>query len=214
MAARKPADLLVARPVPPAALLAFAAPDRSEPAPDVEAWLRRTFLEPGGSLHNPDHAHLLDARIGVLWTNVSNTRQGMFVAGTMEIPRPLQGNQWQKQRVYQQLEEWFGAVPDFLMTLSAAYCKEVSNIGFCALTDHELYHAAQARDEWGQPKFRKKDGLPVWAIKGHDVEEHFGVVRRYGLATPALQELGRLARLKPEVSAAEIDFACGVCLRR
>lgn len=201
------------RPAPPPELLTLEALDRSQPAPEVEAWLRTTFLEPGGALYNPDHAHLLDARIGVLWTNVSLTRHQRFVAGTMEIPGPTMGNAWQRARQFQQLEEWFGAVPDFLMTLSASYCAEASDLAFCALVEHELYHGGQALDRWGLPKFSKKTGRPVYAIKGHDVEEHHGIVRRYGAVNAGVAELVRLANLPPEVGAAEIEFACGVCVR-
>nr|WP_271894430.1 putative metallopeptidase [Phyllobacterium sp. IY22] len=46
--------------------------------------------------------------------------------------------------------------------------------------EHELYHAGQDRDSFGAPKFRKSTGLPVFILRGHDIEEFIGVVRRYG----------------------------------
>lgn len=122
-------------------------------------------------------------------------------------------NAWQKARQQQQMVEWFGLIPDFLITLDAHYCAQATDVEFAALVEHELYHCAQATDEFGAPRFNRDTGEPVWAMRGHDVEEFIGVVRRYG----AGPQDGALARLidagsaTPEVSNLNIARACGTC---
>lgn len=111
------------------------------------------------------------------------------------------------------MQEWFGHVPDFLITLDASYCARCSDTEFCALVEHELYHVGHMNDEFGDPKFRK-DGTPVLYIRGHDVEEFVGVVRRYGVgpSNGALARLARAAAGTPEVAQSHIAGACGTCL--
>jgi len=46
--------------------------------------------------------------------------------------------------------------------------------------EHELYHIVQSVDEFGAPKFNRDTGMPTLTLRGHDVEEFVGVVRRYG----------------------------------
>jgi hypothetical protein len=82
-----------------------------------------------------------------------------------------------------------------------------------ALVEHELYHAGHARDEYGLPKFRR-DGSPAFRLRGHDVEEFVGVVRRYGAEAAGVSALVDAAAGRPEVAAAHIAEACGNCLLR
>jgi hypothetical protein len=77
----------------------------------------------------------------------------------------------------QQMHEWFGRIPKFIITLAADYCEQCNDLEFCALVEHELYHIAQATDDYGAPKFNKETGMPVLKLRGHDVEEFVGVVR-------------------------------------
>ena len=118
------------------------------------------------------------------------------VAGQAEIPR-AQGNRWAKARHDQQLRDWFGAVPDFLLTSDPAYAAAASDRAFCALVEHELLHCGQERDGFGAPKFRQ-DGSPAFGIRGHDVEEFVAIVRRYGARAAA----GRTAELIEAARAA------------
>lgn len=113
------------------------------------------------------------------------------------------------------MREWFGRVPEYLITLAADFCATCSDTDFCALVEHELYHVAQKRDAFGFPAF-KEDGTPKLGIVGHDVEEFVGVARRYGVGDPggALASLAAAARGTPEVSRAKIAGACGTCLLR
>ncbi len=194
-----------ARPLPP------DMPEGSFiPAPDVEAWIRRNYIGSTGPLYTEEHAHLEFAHIGVLWASILNVRQMRRVIGQAECPRPM-GNAWTKGRAEYQLTQWFGEVPDFIITLDADYAREADDLAFCALVDHELSHCAQALDEYGAPKF-SKDGLPKFAMREHDVTEFVGVIRRFGASAGAnVPKLVEAALSTPEIGAVEIAKACGTC---
>jgi len=199
------------RPRPPAKLINNPS-SIFLPSPQLAAWSRH-FLDDDGLLTNPDHVHLQEADIGFLWTNVEATRQMISVVGTAEIPTPPpSGGKWSRARFEFQIEQWFGHTPDFLITLYAPYAKECDDLTFCSLFEHELYHCGQRVDEFGEPKFRK-NGLPVFGIKGHDVEEHVGIIRRYGARGGAgsTVEFIEASKQEPEVGAANIAGACGTC---
>jgi hypothetical protein len=106
--------------------------------------------------------------------------------------------------------DWFGDVPAYIITLAADYCAQCSDADFCALVEHELYHISQATDQYGAPKFTQ-EGLPKLEMRGHDVEEFVGVVRRYG-ASPQVQELVDAANNPAEMGKLNISRACGTCL--
>lgn len=180
-----------------------------EPAPEVWEWILREILADTGSIHNPEHAHLIDANIGVLWASTGFAKQGRVVLGQAEQLMFRAGG-WQKARQEQQMRQWFGEEPTYLITLAADYCSQCSDAEFCALVEHELYHIAQATDQYGAPKFTQ-EGLPKLQIRGHDVEEFVGVVRRYG-ASPDVQQLIDAASRPPEVAKINISRACGTCL--
>jgi hypothetical protein len=92
------------------------------------------------------------------------------------------------------------------------HAARINDVTFCALIEHEMYHCAHARTEFGAPRFRK-DGRPIFGMRGHDAEEFVGVVRRYGLAAAAggVRELVEAALREPEVARANVDAACGTC---
>ncbi len=201
------------RPHPPAKLL---DPENWTvhfmPAPEVLEWIGETFLNEDSRLYNEEHKHLKQAQLGVLWTVVPYTRQMHRVAGTAEMPA-FRCSAWQKARQEQQLTEWFDQVPDFLITLDASYASQASDAQFCALVEHELYHCGQSHDAYGQPRFSKESGLPVFAMRGHDVEEFVGIVRRYGVGAAAGQTavLVEASKKAPEVARIDILRACGTC---
>lgn len=201
------------RPWPPADLLDSVA-DQFRPCGALKAWATETFISPYGSLANPEHEHLIGAEIGFLWTNVANSRAGRRIVGQAELGQP-QGamGKWARARAVMQVEEWFGMVPDFIVTLDAHHAAEADDASFCALVEHELYHCAQEKDIFGAPKF-KMDGTPKYGMRGHDVEEFVGVVRRYGIAATEVGELVRAANKGPEIAAASIAGVCGTCLLR
>ena len=188
------------------------AVDRFEPAEDVRAWIFETFIAETGELSNPDHAHLADAQIGVLWTNVANAKAMRIVLGQAELMPPMAMGKWQRSRAIQQMEEWFGDMPDFVITLHAPMASTMEDAQFCALVEHELYHCAQKLDAYGMPKFGQ-DGRPSFGIRGHDVEEFVGVVARYGSAASGVQAMVEAASHRPRVALADIAGVCGTCLR-
>jgi len=185
---------------------------RFAPAPTVLEWLRAEILSEGGALHNPDHQHLLDADLAVLWAPGPAAKQGRSVIGTAEEVA-FRCSAWQRDRQEQQMLEWFGRVPRYLITLAASYCATCSDAEFCALVEHELYHIAHKHNELDVPMFTM-DGEPKLFIRGHDVEEFVGVVRRYGVGDPngAIGRLAAAARGTPEVSRVQVAGACGTCL--
>lgn len=201
------------RPSPPTSLLDLSELSsfgiRLIPAPEVWEWLQAEILSDTGSIHNPDHAHLLDADIQIMWASSSFEKQGRVVLGQAEQVAFRAGG-WQKARMEQQMRDWFGDVPAFIITLAADYCAQCSDTDFCALIEHELYHIAQATDKYGQPAFTE-EGTPRLKLRGHDVEEFVGVVRRYG-ASPDVQALVDAANSPAEVGKLNISRACGTCL--
>lgn len=205
-----------ARPLPPEDLaipLDVGLGGGFRPAPEVLDWIRTEILSGDGALHNPDHGHLEDAALGILWTNVPATRKQRALIGQAELVRST-GDPWPAARREEQLVGWFGELPDFTVTLYAPYCAEASDRAFAALVEHELYHCAQARDGYGMPRFSPVDGQPIFDLRGHDVEEFVGVVRRYGPVNPGVAELAATAGREPEIGETEIAEACGACLAK
>ena len=200
------------RPTPPREVDEVAA-DRFVPAPDLLAWIRSTFIDRDAPLYNPDHAHLEFASLGVLWTNKSYRKQQRWIIGQAEDPKGGTQGAWKKGRGEQQLAEWFGLTPDFVITLYAPKLKTFDDRSFCAVIEHELYHCAQDTNEFGQPKFSRDTGKPLFSIRGHDVEEFFGVAARYGLPAD-LKALLELAQQQPVLPDRIIEGACGTCLAR
>jgi hypothetical protein len=202
------------RPMPPQELMAaeFRLAGRFVPAPEVVQWIERNILAEGGAIENPDHVHLSQARIGILWTTEPNGRAGRRIVGQAELMPPAIIGKWPRARAVQQIEGWFGEMPDFLITLDAEYSAACDDASWCALVEHELYHCGQERDEFGAPKFRKS-GLPTFAMRAHDVEEFVGVVRRYGAAASNAMPIIEAARKPPEIAGARIAHACGTCLK-
>lgn len=183
------------------------------PAPDLVEWAFATFINEGAPLENEDHAHLRSARIGALWTSVENARQGRMVVGQAELGKP-QGTmgRWARARAEQQICDWFDCVPDFILTFSAPFMVEQSDATFCAIVEHELYHCGQERDEFGMPRFNRM-GMPAFAMRGHDIEEFVGVVRRYGAEASGVAAMIAAAAEAPLIAAADIAHVCGNCLK-
>lgn len=203
----------MARPFPPETIGQFAEgadwADAYIPAPEVLQWAMETFVMEGGQLRNEDHAHLEDAPIAFLWASSGFEKQGRLVLGQCEEVT-FRCSAWQKGRQEQQMLQWFGYLPSFLITLAADYCAECSDAEFCALVEHELYHMAQKLNADGEPQFTD-EGQPKLKLRGHDVEEFVGVVRRYG-ASEGVKALVEAASNPPEVAKINIARACGTCL--
>lgn len=186
--------------------------NRFEPALEFNEFLERTILDENHFLFNEEHIHLFKATIGFLWTNAPNKKQMKRIVGTAEMPL-FRGNQWQKARQEQQIEEWFGLQPDFLITFDATFWAESSAAERLCVFEHELYHCAQARDVWGLPRFSRTSGKPIFSMRGHDVEEFTGVVRRYGIGATGQDRVDFVAAAaaKPLIAEADIRQMCGAC---
>lgn len=200
------------RPNPPESLFDIDNVVAFTPAPEISEWVKATFFDESSSVHNPDHEHLADADIAFLWTIVENNRKGKRVIGQCEEGKP-QGamGKWSKARAEQQVREWFGEIPDFIITLDAEYCRTCGDAEFCSLVEHELMHCGQETDEFGQPKFSKSTGLPVYTVKGHDFEGFIGIAARYGAIEPGIKELVEALSKPPLMTANMIGCACGSC---
>ncbi len=200
------------RPLPPASLLDDLSSASFAAAPELAAWAEATFIADDGILTNPEHAHLQQANIGFLWTNVENTRKGRQVIGQAELGEP-QGamGKWSKAKARQQTFEWFAGIPDFIITIDAMWWEQASDAQACALTEHELSHCAQDRDDFGAQRFSRSTGLPIFAMRGHDVEAFIGVAARYGAIEPGVRELVEALSKPPLMTADMIGCACGTC---
>lgn len=211
----------ITRPRPPDTIgqIIGSHPLNVMPALDMPLWALQTFLEPNSRLFNQDHYHLYDhiqnGNIQFLWSAGNYIKAGNQVIGLTEQV-VFRCSYWQKVRQEQQMMEWFGLqTPEYVITLDAGYCLSCSDAEFCALVEHELYHISHEYNEFDMPKFHRDSGLPMLKIRGHDVEEFIGVVRRYGAGHPdsRLSQLVKAANNMPEIAKVDIAHACGNCLK-
>ena len=196
------------RPFPPSTLDLL---DDFAVAPDLGQWAKATFIDEGGALFNPRYAHLVDASIGWLWSSYEAASQGRVIAGECRLPSPLQ-KRWGSAGTHYQMVQWFGHVPDFVITL-ASFTADWDEWSFCALVEHELCHTAQLTDQYDMPRFTR-DGDPILGIVGHDVEQFVDVVARYGATASGVEDMVRAANKGPSIGQAQIDAACGTCRAR
>ena len=202
------------RPRPPESIDAIELGDQFVPAPEIVDWALATFINEGAALENPEHAHLQNAHFGALWTNVANSKNGRSIVGQCELGDPMAMGKWAKAKARIQVEQWFGRIPDFILTFDAPYAAQCSDIEWCALVEHELLHAAQERDQFGAPKFSASTGRPIFGIRGHDVQEFVSIVRRYGADAARVRELVDAANQVPLIGSTGVMQACGVCQSR
>jgi len=207
------------RPFPPQDLIDKAEEDeaiRVAPAPDLMNWVITNFLTVGGPLHNPDHDHIAELIhdneefLTCAWASSACVAKKRMVLGQCEKVMFNQGG-WKKARQEQQMRDWFGYVPVYLITIDASYCDQATDRDFCALIEHELYHIGVERDEDGEPLYSDMTGLPKHYLAGHDVEEFVGVVKRWG-ADESVKRLIEVAKQAPFVSDVNISKCCGTCL--
>ncbi len=207
------------RPFPPQELIDKADEEeaiRLAPAPDLMNWVIANFLTIGGPLHNPDHDHIAELIhdnekfLAFAWASSACMAKKRMVLGQCEKVMFNQGG-WKKARQEQQMRDWFGFVPTYLITVDATFCEKANDREFCALLEHELYHIGVERDEDGEMIFSSSTGLPKHYLAGHDVEEFVGVVKRWG-ADENVKRLIEVAKQAPFVSDVNISKCCGTCL--
>lgn len=198
-------------PSPPAELRTSLYPI-FRPAHDLRDWARETFLEEGSPLHNPDHRHLLMADVLFVWSSGGFKSKGRYVAGTAQLGTQQGGGPGKKEYLESFYREWNGGrLPDFIITICAPFVIEADPASICALIDHEYYHCGQVVNEFGISQYRQSDGLPKFALVGHDIEEFVGVVRRFGdLGNPNMIALREALNREPSIERAKVVAAvCG-----
>ncbi len=183
------------------------------PAPELADWMRAVFIDDDGPLFNERYEHLANAHLACLWTNIPNSRNMRTVLAQAEIMPPMAMGKWQKARAAHQIEEWFGEMPDFLLTFDAGFASVTDDATFCAVVEHEMHHCGRALDQYGQPRFHQ-DGSPMFAIQGHDCEEFVGVVERYGATATDMERMKEALNHGPTIGLASITAACGTCQTR
>ncbi|MFA6039877.1 MAG: putative metallopeptidase [Methylophilus sp.] len=188
-----------------------------EPAYDLPLFVKKTLLNPDDGVFNNDHYHLddaIDSSIAFLWSASGFEKQMKHVIGQTEQLMFRAGG-FQRMRQEQQFNEWFGYIPEFVITLNGAFCREASDNDFMALLDHELMHIGHVTGEFGAPKFSRDTGLPVLGMRDHDVSEFVGVVERYGVPKDsALERMVAAANSKPLIASVDIKSACATCLKK
>ncbi|MDM1019686.1 putative metallopeptidase [Acinetobacter sp. VNK23] len=207
------------RPFPPTELLDQAEEAEAillAPAPDLMQWVIDNFLTVGAEFHNPDHDHIAELIhdseqfLAFAWASSAAVAKKRMVLGQCEKVMFNQGG-WRKARQEQQMRDWFGFVPTYLITIDASFCEQASDREFCALIDHELYHIGVERDTDGEPILSDNTGLPKHYLAGHDVEEFVGVVKRWG-ASENVKRLVEAAKNPPFVDDLKISKCCGTCI--
>ncbi|MDV7673718.1 putative metallopeptidase [Acinetobacter baumannii] len=207
------------RPFPPTDFMDQAEEEealRLIPAPDLKNWVVANFLTLGGPLHNPDHDHIAEMLhdnegfLAFAWASSAYTRAKRMVLGQCEKVMFQQGG-WKKARQEQQMRDWFGFVPVYLITIDASFCEKANDSEFCALLEHELYHIGVEREEDGEMIFSSSTGLPKHFLAGHDVEEFIGVTKRWG-ASQSVKRIVEAAKNPPFVSNLDISKCCGNCV--
>jgi len=207
------------RPFPPTDFIDQADEEeaiRIVPASDLKNWVVANFLTLGGPLHNPDHDHIAEMLhdnegfLAFAWASTAYTRAKRMVLGQCEKVMFQQGG-WKKARQEQQMRDWFGFVPIYLITIDASFCEKANDNEFCALFEHELYHIGVERDSDGEIIYSDHTGLPKHYLAGHDVEEFIGVVKRWG-ANDSVKRLIEVAKNPPFVSDLDISKCCGNCV--
>ena len=188
--------------MPPQSCCDIDAPPRFEPAEELAGWMRQTFIDGSRDprllpMWNEEHAHLKEAVIGVLWTNAWMHKGDTTTLGECRMPMH-KGGLWQRKMAEQQLVEWFGVQPDFVLTFFGPYFDACTDQQACSVWEHELYHAAQKLGECGDPMF-SQDGTPKFCIRPHDIEELTPVVSRYGVVDDAHQQFVREACALPQL---------------
>lgn len=174
----------------------------------MKAWAYQTFIAPEGQLYNQEYCHLSQADILFVWSSACFKSSGQRVVGTAQMGKQS-GSKGKRELLESVYRGWNkGVLPDFIITLCVPFVAAADPISLCALTEHELHHCGQAMDEDGDPKFTE-DGDPVFTMRGHDVEEFVGVVRRYGAHSPALIEMAKALKAGPEIPWQTTHAVCG-----
>ena len=151
--------------------MSFALPAQDEHDPHP---IMRRLID---TAHQFETLRIAEADIMIVMRLEPKLKAGRHILGTMALPGFQGAN---NQFGLWLLEQFHGSMPHFVMTLDNEWWRLANALEREALIFHELMHCEQARDKEGELRFDDM-GLPVWAIRGHDLEEFNDVVERYGL---------------------------------
>lgn len=198
------------RPLPPKGMFTLA--DALQPAPELEEWLRKVFINKDAPLFSLRHEHLREMTFGCFWSNAQVVRGGKRKAAAVEDPM-IRAGTWGIQRHNHFLTAVFGFIPDFLLTVDVMVVRFYEDIEFLALCKHELCHMGQKVDAYDMPKLDRETGKPKPTIVGHDVEEFVDVVELFGAAAagPEVVRLVAAANQPAYYTDKDIRAACGTC---
>lgn len=189
-------------PIPPIPAVLFERRDWTVPSPEWEQWARSTFIDSASKLCDPGLAHLEGAIVGFLLTNAAIKIKGELKAGLGGVCKPS-GETHTKAQREQQLKEWFGLVPDFLITLSVSQFGSTRHV--CSLVNHELRHCGVETDQNGA-KFGQ-DGRPVWTTVPHFAELVDDELARWGpQSVPGGVQIAREISAPPLIRDEDLTF--------
>jgi hypothetical protein len=142
-----------------------------------------------------EHAHLKENEVRIEWLfkTEPKSKGGRMIAGMVHEPK-VQGHL--KDLFEMLVEQFFGEMPAFIITLDIENWQASSDRQREALIWHELAHIKQDVDQYDAPKF-SKDGLPVYRLVEHDVTAFVSEVERYGAWTSDIQSMVNAANNRP-----------------
>jgi hypothetical protein len=128
----------------------------------------------------PEHAPLLEHEVAFGWLmrNTPKIKGGKVELGSVHAVKTMAQGGF-KDLFTMMLGRLLGTVPDYVIVINAEWWAAASAREKDALIFHELSHVKQAVDDFGALRF-DKDGFPVWALVGHDVEAFNAEVARFG----------------------------------
>jgi DNA-binding Lrp family transcriptional regulator len=158
---------------------------------DLEAELLDAYeAPPDGPLHPAtvahrvmkldEHKHLVENEIRFLFLlrYTPDKQGGREVIGRVSEPQ-VQGRM--RELFEHLIVKAYGFLPDYIVTISADFWREATDLQREALMHHELSHVQQALDRDGEPRFNTQTGEPIYCLVAHDIEEFNKTVERYGL---------------------------------
>lgn len=184
-----------------------------EPAPELAAWLKETFVLDGGLHVNPVHNHLVKVDLVAVWTNCEYVDGGMPVAAAAEIIT-VTGKPWARVDRVDRLCMLHGNVPQARVWVYAPGWVRMHYWRKCATGEHELCHFAHKHTKDGEPMFDDLE-RPVLTKRAHDFGEFVTVGERYGVDACGgkAREFVEAVLRPPLIAPASFvpSFACGAC---
>lgn len=137
-------------------------------------------------MEDDTHKHLVENEIIIEYLMACEGvfKAGKTVIGTTHLPT-VQGRL--KSLFEMLLADYFEGMPDFLITIDAAWWEAAAPVDREALVWHELCHIQQEIDKFGELAF-DRDGNPKYGLREHDVTAFNSEVARYGPWSPDLQQ--------------------------